>query len=90
MTPKAEALAYFIRAYAQPLEWNVTATEVGEAVRAHPTVVGKICAEKGWRLKGIGYLPKSYGIAGGTGFDSYQYIADREFIARLSDEAPEQ
>jgi hypothetical protein len=48
MTPRMEALAYFIRAYATPLGWDVTATDVAKAVGTTPQAVGIICKDKGW------------------------------------------
>jgi hypothetical protein len=92
MSPQAEALAYRIWAYANPLGWDCTATEVADAIRSTPRAVAKVASLKGWtaRFRKTGVVAfNRHGmndwtiLAGETG---------REVIAgysRLADEASE-
>lgn len=47
-SPKAEAAAYRIWCYAEPRGWNVSVTEIAEALDESPKRVGSICNHRGW------------------------------------------
>ena len=53
-SPRVEALAYRIWAYAEPMEWNVTSRDIADALGVSAISVGKIARRKGWlnRLRG--------------------------------------
>jgi len=48
MTPKSEALAFRVWAYAAPRGWDCTHKEVAEALDASPYTIGNISRWKGW------------------------------------------
>jgi len=48
MTPRSEAIAYRIWAYANPRGWNCTCGEIADELRVSPHSVGTIVKLKGW------------------------------------------
>ncbi len=46
--PKAEALAFRIWAYAEPLGWNCSILEISEALSVSPQRVSGMCQSKNW------------------------------------------
>lgn len=56
MTPKSEAFAFRIWAYANPLEWNVSARELADEFKCSVQRINSICVQKGWtnRLRASG------------------------------------
>jgi hypothetical protein len=92
MSPKAMALAYRIWAYASPLGWDVTVTEVADAIGSTPNAVGRVGYIKGWSARFRKTGSEGFGkhgmedwsiLAGGHGRD---VIAG---YARLADEITE-
>ncbi len=51
MTPRTQALAYRIWAFATPKGWNVTAYDIAEALEVEVARVHYILAEKGWNAR---------------------------------------
>jgi hypothetical protein len=54
LSPRSEALAYRIWAFASPRGWDCTSADIAEALGSTPHTVGAVCAFKGWshRLRG--------------------------------------
>ena len=61
MTPRSEALAYRIWAYAKPREWNVTLAEIADALGESHKRVLAICRIKKW-LDRVRVSPNAYSI----------------------------
>ena len=47
-SPRVEALAYRIWAYAEPMGWNVTSRDIADEVGVSASMIGAICRRKGW------------------------------------------
>ena len=45
------ALAYRVWAYAEPLGWDCTVSEIADAIGASPTAVGRVVSLKGWQTR---------------------------------------
>lgn len=48
MSPRTEALAYRIWAYAEPRGWDVSINDIADALDVTVRRCGKVCATKGW------------------------------------------
>lgn len=48
MTPRSEALAYRIWAYAEPKGWDVSILELSIALDEHHGHIGRVCSAKDW------------------------------------------
>lgn len=47
-SPKAQALAYRIWCYADPRGWDVTVTDIADALDESPKRIGAVCQNRGW------------------------------------------
>jgi hypothetical protein len=47
-SPRTEAMAFRIWAYATPRGWDCTATEIADYLETTPTRVGLVARSKGW------------------------------------------
>ncbi len=67
MTPRTEALAFRIRAFANPKDWDCTVQEIAEAVGETPQRTAGVCRVKNWtgRLRSSG--PEYYSAKFDTG-----------------------
>ena len=59
MTPRSEAIAFRIWAYATPLGWDCTVNEIAEELGVHVNQVKEICRVKGWRSR-LRFGPSDY------------------------------
>ena len=48
MTPRMMAKAYYIHAYCEPLEWNVSIQDIADHTGYAKSLVGRILRAKGW------------------------------------------
>ena len=83
LSPRSEALAYRIWAYANPLGWDCTLSELSEALDAKLESVRNVVSMKGWG----GRLRSGSVVADGvfnTGFLGFGVrAAERDFIREL-------
>jgi hypothetical protein len=96
MTPRAQALAYRIWAFAEPKGWDCTVGEIAEALGVGNRAVSHMAEVKGWaiRLRGrksgldyvMGHRPPGFdeSILGGE-----RISAVTAHYVRLADEAAE-
>lgn len=48
MSPRLEAYAFRIWAYAEPLGWDVSVSDIARETGIRPNIVGRVVNEKGW------------------------------------------
>lgn len=87
MSPQSEALAFRIWAYAEPFGWNVTASQIADALGVSYQRIAGICRRKGWlgRLRApMSRGPVRPGIEGSI-FGS-QIMEERDGISALVDD----
>jgi hypothetical protein len=67
-TPRTQALAYRIWAYAKPREWNVTIEEVADELRESPHSVRAVIQHRGWldRIRRASPADSEYNGSTGT------------------------
>jgi hypothetical protein len=51
LSPRAEALAFRVWQFAEPLGWDCTTTEVADAIRSTPAAVRRVGYLKGWTAR---------------------------------------
>lgn len=83
LSPRSEALAYRIWAYANPLGWDCTLSELSEALDAKFASVRNVVSMKGWigRLRSGRVDNEGAYKIGGFGFGVK--TAERDFISEL-------
>lgn len=82
LSPRSEALAYRIWAYANPLGWDCTLAELADALDAKFASVRVVVSTKGWagRLRAEGVDKSFYRV---HGFSLGVKTAERDFISEL-------
>jgi hypothetical protein len=87
MTPRAEALAFRIWAYASPRGWDCTAGEIADAIGIDYRAIGRVCAAKGWGTERASFEGRFADVLGNfaDGFTGNKIAG----YARLAEELPE-
>jgi hypothetical protein len=96
LSPRAEALAFRVWQFAEPLGWDCTVGEIAAAIDVDPRLVGRVCAAKGWASRLRGGERRSDFVGGSRSPACSEAMLDGEGkhatvarYARLADEAHE-
>ena len=85
MTPRTEALAFRIWAFAKPKDWDCTIHDIAAALEETPQRVTAVCSRKHWigRLRSSGpfYLDNKIDLDAGEDWSSGDaLIGEEEFV----------